>query len=204
MLPLSCRQLINWTLKPSCGFSCFLSPSVYFLLYLLVEPFSWEDYLRETSSIAASPTCFKQVRVRLIFILNPFPIFVGLVSICVKTFLVSRAFRVPLCSPESPLQMNSKQGWNLKHGTPATPTPSALQRWWAWWVFACVYAWMAATTPTTSGDWSTRPRSSRLGPVRGMETCCSHRWVSVPNRFQEFPYWSKNWLLKPAFPVNGC
>ncbi|TKS69640.1 Polycomb protein SCMH1 [Collichthys lucidus] len=27
------------------------------------EPFSWEDYLRETSSIAASPTCFKQSRV---------------------------------------------------------------------------------------------------------------------------------------------
>ncbi|KAM9860454.1 polycomb protein SCMH1 [Aulostomus maculatus] len=27
------------------------------------EPFSWEDYLRETSSIAASPTCFKQARV---------------------------------------------------------------------------------------------------------------------------------------------
>ncbi|GLD55950.1 polycomb protein SCMH1-like isoform X1 [Lates japonicus] len=24
------------------------------------EPFSWEDYLRETSSIAASPNCFKQ------------------------------------------------------------------------------------------------------------------------------------------------
>lgn len=28
---------------------------------LCIEPFSWEDYLRETSSIAASPTCFKQV-----------------------------------------------------------------------------------------------------------------------------------------------
>ncbi|KAM9765957.1 polycomb protein SCMH1 isoform 3-T4 [Menidia menidia] len=27
------------------------------------EPFSWEDYLRETSSIAASPNCFKQSRV---------------------------------------------------------------------------------------------------------------------------------------------
>ncbi|XP_051919089.1 polycomb protein SCMH1 isoform X2 [Hippocampus zosterae] len=27
------------------------------------EPFSWEDYLRETSSIAASPTCFKQSRI---------------------------------------------------------------------------------------------------------------------------------------------
>ncbi|XP_008284881.1 polycomb protein SCMH1 isoform X2 [Stegastes partitus] len=27
------------------------------------EPFSWEEYLRETSSIAASPTCFKQSRV---------------------------------------------------------------------------------------------------------------------------------------------
>ncbi|KAK2920016.1 hypothetical protein Q8A73_002220 [Channa argus] len=27
------------------------------------EPFSWEDYLRETSSIAASPTCFRQSRV---------------------------------------------------------------------------------------------------------------------------------------------
>ncbi|XP_075904363.1 polycomb protein SCMH1 isoform X2 [Nelusetta ayraudi] len=27
------------------------------------EPFSWEDYLRETSSTAASPTCFKQSRV---------------------------------------------------------------------------------------------------------------------------------------------
>ncbi|XP_060890900.1 polycomb protein SCMH1 isoform X3 [Labrus mixtus] len=27
------------------------------------EPFSWEDYLRETSSIAASPACFKQSRV---------------------------------------------------------------------------------------------------------------------------------------------
>ncbi|XP_041838250.1 polycomb protein SCMH1 isoform X2 [Melanotaenia boesemani] len=27
------------------------------------EPFSWEDYLRETSSVAASPTCFKQSRV---------------------------------------------------------------------------------------------------------------------------------------------
>uniref|UniRef100_A0A672G433 Scm polycomb group protein like 2 n=1 Tax=Salarias fasciatus TaxID=181472 RepID=A0A672G433_SALFA len=30
---------------------------------LTVEPFSWEDYLRETSSTAASPTCFKQSRV---------------------------------------------------------------------------------------------------------------------------------------------
>ncbi|KAM7405917.1 hypothetical protein PAMP_000330 [Pampus punctatissimus] len=27
------------------------------------EPFSWEEYLRETSSTAASPTCFKQSRV---------------------------------------------------------------------------------------------------------------------------------------------
>ncbi|XP_024911436.1 polycomb protein SCMH1 [Cynoglossus semilaevis] len=27
------------------------------------EPFCWEDYLRETSSVAASPTCFKQARV---------------------------------------------------------------------------------------------------------------------------------------------
>ncbi|XP_058486131.1 polycomb protein SCMH1-like isoform X2 [Solea solea] len=27
------------------------------------EPFSWEDYLRETSSTAASPTCFKQARI---------------------------------------------------------------------------------------------------------------------------------------------
>uniref|UniRef100_A0A3Q2YGX6 Scm polycomb group protein like 2 n=1 Tax=Hippocampus comes TaxID=109280 RepID=A0A3Q2YGX6_HIPCM len=27
------------------------------------KPFSWEDYLRETSSIAASPTCFKQSRI---------------------------------------------------------------------------------------------------------------------------------------------
>ncbi|XP_033476874.1 polycomb protein SCMH1 [Epinephelus lanceolatus] len=27
------------------------------------EPFSWEDYLRETSSTAASPSCFKQSRV---------------------------------------------------------------------------------------------------------------------------------------------
>ncbi|CAN9507185.1 unnamed protein product [Ophioblennius macclurei] len=27
------------------------------------EPFSWEDYLRETSSTAASPTCFKQSRI---------------------------------------------------------------------------------------------------------------------------------------------
>ncbi|KAM7015202.1 polycomb protein SCMH1 [Tautogolabrus adspersus] len=27
------------------------------------EPFSWEDYLRETSSTAASPTCFRQSRV---------------------------------------------------------------------------------------------------------------------------------------------
>ncbi|XP_067116324.1 polycomb protein SCMH1 [Osmerus mordax] len=27
------------------------------------EPFSWEDYLRETSSIAASPCCFRQSRV---------------------------------------------------------------------------------------------------------------------------------------------
>ncbi|XP_047219803.1 polycomb protein SCMH1 isoform X2 [Girardinichthys multiradiatus] len=27
------------------------------------EPFSWEDYLRETSSVAASPTCFKQSRI---------------------------------------------------------------------------------------------------------------------------------------------
>ncbi|XP_034429812.1 polycomb protein SCMH1 isoform X2 [Hippoglossus hippoglossus] len=26
------------------------------------EPFSWEDYLRQTSSVAASPTCFKQSR----------------------------------------------------------------------------------------------------------------------------------------------
>ncbi|XP_061742918.1 polycomb protein SCMH1 isoform X1 [Nerophis ophidion] len=26
------------------------------------EPFSWEDYLRETSTVAASPTCFKQSR----------------------------------------------------------------------------------------------------------------------------------------------
>lgn len=32
-----------------------------FLMFLLIEPFSWEDYLRETSSTAASPTCFKQV-----------------------------------------------------------------------------------------------------------------------------------------------
>ncbi|KAF7656046.1 hypothetical protein LDENG_00046850 [Lucifuga dentata] len=27
------------------------------------EPFSWEEYLRETSSTAASPTCFKQARI---------------------------------------------------------------------------------------------------------------------------------------------
>ncbi|KAM6943126.1 polycomb protein SCMH1 isoform 1-T1 [Xenentodon cancila] len=27
------------------------------------EPFSWEEYLRETSSVAASPSCFKQSRV---------------------------------------------------------------------------------------------------------------------------------------------
>uniref|UniRef100_A0A3B4GP99 Scm polycomb group protein homolog 1 n=1 Tax=Pundamilia nyererei TaxID=303518 RepID=A0A3B4GP99_9CICH len=27
------------------------------------EPFSWEEYLRETSSTAASPSCFKQSRV---------------------------------------------------------------------------------------------------------------------------------------------
>lgn len=37
------------------------SLSILFLLFLLLEPFSWEDYLRETSSTAASPTCFKQV-----------------------------------------------------------------------------------------------------------------------------------------------
>uniref|UniRef100_A0A3Q2DEJ6 Scm polycomb group protein like 2 n=1 Tax=Cyprinodon variegatus TaxID=28743 RepID=A0A3Q2DEJ6_CYPVA len=33
------------------------------LLSLLIEPFSWEDYLRETSSVAASPSCFKQSRI---------------------------------------------------------------------------------------------------------------------------------------------
>uniref|UniRef100_A0A3P8UB99 Scm polycomb group protein homolog 1 n=1 Tax=Amphiprion percula TaxID=161767 RepID=A0A3P8UB99_AMPPE len=33
------------------------------LSFSLPEPFSWEEYLRETSSIAASPTCFKQCRV---------------------------------------------------------------------------------------------------------------------------------------------
>lgn len=34
---------------------------------LCTEPFSWEDYLRETSSIAASPTCFKQVSLWLMY-----------------------------------------------------------------------------------------------------------------------------------------
>uniref|UniRef100_A0A3Q2P9L4 Scm polycomb group protein like 2 n=1 Tax=Fundulus heteroclitus TaxID=8078 RepID=A0A3Q2P9L4_FUNHE len=33
------------------------------LLSLLIEPFSWEEYLRETSSVAASPSCFKQSRI---------------------------------------------------------------------------------------------------------------------------------------------
>nr|XP_057944714.1 polycomb protein SCMH1 isoform X2 [Doryrhamphus excisus] len=38
------------------------SPSTGSALDKSNEPFSWEDYLRETSSIAASPTCFKQSR----------------------------------------------------------------------------------------------------------------------------------------------
>ena len=29
----------------------------------LIEPFSWEEYLKETSSLAASPNCFRQVAV---------------------------------------------------------------------------------------------------------------------------------------------
>lgn len=96
-MPLSCRQMNNWAFRPSCGFSWFLSPSVYLLLYLLVEPFSWEDYLRETSSIAASPTCFKQVAFWSVFLrlFNPFPLFVSLVLICAKQFWFLLSFVFP-------------------------------------------------------------------------------------------------------------
>lgn len=92
---------------------------------------------------------------------------------------VTEGPNVSLCSPESPPPMTLKQVWNLRHGTPATPTLCALQRWWAWWVLVYACVWMVVTTPTTSGDWSTRQTSNRSEPARGTETCSSHRWVSV-------------------------
>uniref|UniRef100_A0A8C2WJZ0 Scm polycomb group protein like 2 n=1 Tax=Cyclopterus lumpus TaxID=8103 RepID=A0A8C2WJZ0_CYCLU len=63
----SCRFGVVFTV-------CFLLPSsgqmgymflndVINQLFLLLAPFRWEDYLRETSSTAASPTSFKQSRV---------------------------------------------------------------------------------------------------------------------------------------------
>lgn len=85
----------------------------------------------------------------------------------------------PPCRPESPPLLTLRRVWNLRPGTLATPTQCALRRWWAWWVLVYACDWTVVTTPTTSGDLWTRQTSNRLEPVKGTETCCSRRWVSV-------------------------
>lgn len=81
-------------------------------MHLLVEPFSWEDYLRETSSTAASPTCFKQVAVLSVFLTssNHFPV---LCRSCVDLCENICCF---LCLPCVPLQSRVPPSNEFKAG----------------------------------------------------------------------------------------
>lgn len=137
-------------------------------LFVLLEPFSWEDYLRETSSIAASPSCFKQVDnhqgpcLKSCFIHVPDTVFcwISFVNIKIQSTIADGTNAplspVSLYRPESPRPMTLKQAWSLRPGTLATPTLCASPRWWVWWALAYGCAWTAATTPMTSGGWWTR------------------------------------------------